>query len=255
MCPSNERPRFHGSNPVDTLPPAVFVALDFASSTEAFALVNTLGAAADSYKVGLQLLTTEGPDVVRDLVALGKSVFLDLKLHEISNSVAGAVAAAGALGVNMVTVHASAGSAVLRAAVAAAAPFPSLNIVAITVITGLADKDLPEIGLPPSVRAQVERLAALAIDSGCHGVVASADEAEYLVPRLPDGTLVVTPGIQFDGDPNADQRRTATPEAAWRNGATQIVVGRSITRAADPLAAFRRAAAAMPKTSRKTLMS
>jgi orotidine-5'-phosphate decarboxylase len=155
----------------------VIVALDFQTQQEAMELVQLLGPEATFYKVGLQLLTEAGPEVVRDLVAQGKQVFLDLKLHEIPNSVAGAVKAAGRQGVSMVTVHASGGSAVLRAAVAAAAPFAQLKILALTVITSLSDADLPEIGLAPSVQQQVERLAALAAASGCHGVVASANEA------------------------------------------------------------------------------
>lgn len=185
----------------------VIVALDFESKAEAMALVDLLGPDASFYKVGLQLLTEEGPGVLRELVASGKQVFLDLKLHEIPNSVANAVRAAGKLGAEMVTVHASAGSAVLRAAVEAAAPFPELKVLALTVITSLADEDLPEVGLAPSVRGQVERLAALAAKCGCHGVVASAIEAEYLVARLPSGTLIVTPGIQLAGNGGGDHVR------------------------------------------------
>lgn len=223
----------------------VAVALDFPSKAQAMALVRELGEDADFYKVGLQLLTEEGPGVVRELIGLGKQVFLDLKLHEIPNSVAAAVAATGKLGVTMVTVHASAGSAVLRAAVEAAAPFPRLHVLALTVITSLADGDLPEIGLAPSVRAQVERLAGLACECGCDGVVASANEAAYLSQQLPPGTLIVTPGIQLAGSPAHDQVRIATPAVARRNGATHIVVGRSITQASDRREAFKAAAAAM----------
>jgi orotidine-5'-phosphate decarboxylase len=218
----------------------VIVALDFESSREALALVTELGAAARSYKVGLQLLTEAGPDLVRELVGSGKQVFLDLKLHEIPNSVAGAVAAAGKLGVSMVSVHASAGSAVLSAAVEAALPFPGLKIVALTVITSLCDRDLPEIGLEPSVQAQVLRLARLAADCGCHGVVASAQEAEMLRGMLPAGMLVLTSGVQLmvSASSSSDQARTATPRAAARAGATHIVVGRAITKALDPRRAF-----------------
>lgn len=222
----------------------VIVALDVPSKAEALAVVGTLGTAASSYKVGLQLLTEAGPDVVRELVALGKSVFLDLKLHEIPSTVAAAVTAAGKLGATLVTVHASAGSAVLRAAVEAAAPFPALKVLALTVITSLADHDLPEIGLAPSVRAQVVRLATLAAACGCHGVVASAHEAGYLATVLPPGMLVVTPGIQLAGSEGTDQVRTATPEVARRNGATHVVIGRSVTRASNPLRALQQAMAA-----------
>jgi orotidine-5'-phosphate decarboxylase len=229
----------------NTMPAPVIVALDFPTRTEAVALVHSLGAEASFYKVGLQLLTEEGPGVVRELVSLGKHVFLDLKLHEIPNSVAGAVRAAGKLGASMVTVHASGGSAVLRAAVAAAAPFLNLKVLALTVITSLADNDLPEIGLAPSVQEQVERLAKLAAACGCHGVVASANEAAYLVSQLPQDMLIVTPGIQLVGAAANDQARIATPQLARKSGATHIVVGRSITQAANPQAAFRAAIAGM----------
>jgi orotidine-5'-phosphate decarboxylase len=223
----------------------VIVALDLPSRSEAMVLVEKLGPACSSYKVGLQLLTEEGPTVVRELVERGKSVFLDLKLHEIPNSVASAVRAAGRLGVGMVTVHASGGSAVLRAAVAAAAEYPELKVLALTVITSLTDNELPEIGLAPSVRLQVERLAQLAAHCGCHGVVASAHEAAYLKSLLPAGTLIVTPGIQLAGAGANDQALVATPEFARQAGATHVVIGRFITQSSTPYAAFVAAAAGM----------
>lgn len=226
------------------MPSPVIVALDFESAAEARALVRKLGPQADHYKVGLQLLTEAGPELARELAQSGKSIFLDLKLHEIPNSVAGAVRAAGRLGTSMVTVHASAGSAALRAAVAAAEPFPQLRILALTVITSLADADLPEIGLAPSVEAQVKRLAALASAAGCHGVVTSANEAAYLRHVLPEHALIVCPGIQLPMSGKTDQVRVATPAIAVKAGATHIVVGRAITSAAEPEAAFRTALAA-----------
>jgi orotidine-5'-phosphate decarboxylase len=216
----------------------VIVALDFGSEAEAMALVEQLGATASSYKVGLQLLTAEGPSIVRWLVGQGKKVFLDLKLHEIPNSVASAVAVAGSLGASMVTVHASGGSAVLRAAVKAAQPFPHLQVLALTVITSMAEQDLAEIGVPGSVLAQVERLAALAAAAGCHGVVASAQEAARLREVLPAKMLIVTPGTQLAGEATNDQNRTATPAQAIQAGATHLVMGRSIARTASPVAAF-----------------
>jgi orotidine-5'-phosphate decarboxylase len=231
------------------MPTTVIVALDFPTKAKAMALVRELGEEASSYKVGLQLLTEEGPQFVRELVAQGKLVFLDLKLHEIPNSVAGAVRAAGKLGVSMVTVHASGGSAVLRAAVSAAAAFPELKVLALTVITSLSDEDLPEVGLAPSVRQQVELLADLAARSGCHGVVASAIEAAYLSPRLPQGMLIVTPGIQLAGAVSNDQARVATPSIAQKSGATHIVVGRSITQSNNPRAAFKAALTGMQAPS------
>jgi orotidine-5'-phosphate decarboxylase len=219
----------------------VIVALDFENRREAFDLVERLGSEAVAYKVGLQMLTEEGPDVVRALVSMGKNVFLDLKVHEIPNSVAGAVAAAGKLGASMVTVHASGGSAVLRSAVQAAKPYPQLRVIALTVITSLSDRDLPEIGLAPSVAQQVKLLGHLAAVQGCHGVVASVHEAGLLRGILSTEMLVVTPGIHLTDTPMNDQSRVATPSLAATSGASHIVVGRAITRAEDPLTAFQRA--------------
>jgi orotidine-5'-phosphate decarboxylase len=226
------------------VPAPVIVALDYESEAEALALVSRLGPSAGFYKVGLQLLVEAGPLAVRELVRMGKHVFLDLKLHEIPNSVASGVTAAGRLGTSFVTVHASAGSMALKAAVAAAKPFPELRVLALTVITSLTDEQLPEVGLAPSVRTQVERLARLAAACGCHGVVASANEAAFLRGLLPSGSLIVTPGIQLPGTAANDQARIATPELAARAGASHIVVGRAITAAQDPVAAFAAAAEA-----------
>ena len=222
---------------------SIIVALDFDSPAEALALVERLEPQIETVKVGMQLLVAGGPDVVRELVARGKRVFLDLKLHEIPNSVASAVRAAGQLGVGMVTVHASGGSAVLRAAVEAARPFDGLQVLALTVITSLCDQDLPEIGLAPSVDAQVSRLASLAAASGCAGVVASAREAAFLRPILPPAMAIVCPGIQLANSTRNDQVRVATPRAAATAGATHIVIGRAISAAADPSAAFQAAVA------------
>jgi len=216
----------------------VFVALDVDTQADALGMVERLEGAATHYKIGLQTLAAAGPGLVRALVLRGKHVFLDLKLHEIPASVAGAVRVAGGLGVSFVTVHASAGSAVLRAAVAAAAPFEQLRILGLTVITSLGDADLPEIGLAPSVDTQVDRLAALAHGAGCHGVVASVQEAGRLRRALPREALIVCPGIQLPGSGRTDQLRVATPELAARAGATHIVVGRAVTNSPDPLAAF-----------------
>ncbi len=226
----------------------IIVALDFASPAQAMKMVERLGPGVRSYKVGLQLLTVAGPSFVRELVALGKHVFLDLKLFEIPNSVGGAIQAAGQLGVDMVTVHASAGAAVMRAAVAAARPFPQLKVLALTVITSMGDEDLREIGIDATVDEQVTRLARLAIDAGCHGLVASAREAQWLRGMAPKDYLIVTPGIQLPGDPVTDQVRTATPAAAIRAGASHIVMGRAITAAARPLTAFAAACADIEST-------
>lgn len=184
------------------------------------------------------MLTAEGPAVVRKLVAAGKQVFLDLKLFEIPNSVNGAVTAAGELGVSMVTVHASGGSAVLRAAVEAARPFPQLKVLALTVITSMRDQDLQEIGLSTTVAEQVVRLARLSVEAGCHGVVASPQEAELLRKVLPQSMLIVTPGTQLPSDSKNDQARTSSPAEAVRAGSTHLVIGRSIAQASEPAATF-----------------
>ena len=221
----------------------IIVALDVDTRQEALQLVRRLGPAAGHYKVGLQLLTLAGPDLVRELVGMGKQVFLDLKLHEIPNSVAAAVRAAAQLGAGMVSVHASAGSAVLRAAAEQARSVGGIRVLALTVITSLRDDDLPEIGLAPSVREQVCRLARLASAQGCDGVIASAQEARWLAQQLPARSLIVTPGIQLAGLGGHDQSRVATPRDARDAGATHVVVGRAITQAPDPAQAFARACA------------
>jgi orotidine-5'-phosphate decarboxylase len=216
----------------------IIVALDFGNAAPARRLVAQLGPSASFYKIGLQLLTADGPAIVRELVAQGKQVFLDLKLLEIPNSVAGAVAACGELGVSMVTVHATGGSAVLRAAVEAARPYPRLKVLALTVITSLRDRDLAEIGVQGTVEQQVLRLAALAVQAGCDGVVASSQEAARLREVLPTDMLIVAPGTRMPGDGASDQARTATPAQALRAGATHLVVGRPIIQASDPLASL-----------------
>lgn len=217
---------------------SVIVALDFPTSAQALELVKRLGAAATSYKVGLQLLTAEGPAIIRELVKQDKKVLLDLKLLEIPNSVAGAITAAGALGVSWVTVHASAGSTVLRAAVEAARAYRGLKILALTVITSMRQEDLNEVGVDGSVLDQVERLAMLAAASGCDGIVASAQEASHLRRRLPVDMQIVTPGIQLVDEAERDQGRVATPADAVRAGSSHLVIGRSIARASNPEEAF-----------------
>jgi orotidine-5'-phosphate decarboxylase len=219
----------------------IVVALDFENADEAISLVELLGDRSRDYKVGLQLLTTAGPSLVRELVSRGKRVFLDLKLLEIPNSVAGAVVAAGELGVSMVTVHACGGTAILRAAVRAARPYPQLKVVALTVITSMDDEDLAEVGVASTVQEQVLRLARLAARAGCHGVVASPWEASLLRARLPQGMLIVTPGTQLPDDGSYDHARAPTPATAVRAGSSQLVIGRSITKAADPRDAYERA--------------
>lgn len=224
----------------------IIVALDYDDGDKAWNLVEQLGDEACCFKVGLQLLTAAGPQFVRKLVDANKRVFLDLKTFEIPNSVAGAVDSAGALGASMVTVHASGGSKALNAAVKAAEPYPDLIVLGLTVVTSMNESDLAEVGVRGSVKEQVLRLAKLTVDAGCQGVVASTLETQVLRRELPKETLIVTPGIQLDRGKSNDQERVATPKAAIQAGASYLVIGRAITKALDPKAAFLDAVNGMP---------
>jgi orotidine-5'-phosphate decarboxylase len=216
----------------------IIVALDFDNRPAAEALVERLGERCTHYKVGLELLTAAGPEFVAWLVARGKEVFLDLKLFEIPNSVAGAVRAAGALGVSMVTVHGMGGAGILGAAVAAARDFPGLRVLALTVVTSMTDADLAEVGVSAPVEQQVLRLAALADRAGCHGVIASPQEVAALRELMGPEALIVTPGVALPGTSAGEHARAAAPGAAIAAGASHVVVGRGVSRAADPAAAL-----------------
>ena len=213
----------------------LIVALDVSTAAAAQKIVAAVGDSAQAYKVGMQLYTAEGPQVVRDLVAAGRRVFLDLKYHDIPNTVGAAVSEAAKLGVSMLTVHAAGSGKMLRAAVEAARNTnASTMILAVTVLTSLDSRDLEHAGVRGSVVDQVSRLAALAIANGCHGVVASAQEAAALRAELGDDFLIVTPGVRPVGSGNGDQARVVTPAEAIAAGASHIVVGRPITEATDP---------------------
>ena len=212
------------------------MALDVPGATQARQIVCALGEAVTTYKVGKQLFTAEGPGIVRDLVASGRKVFLDLKYHDIPNTVASAVKAAAELRVSMLTVHASGGSKMLNAAVEAASQSAAKPmILAVTVLTSLSDSDLQEIGISGGVLSQVLRLGALARSAGCGGLVASAHEARELRRELGEGFEIVTPGVRPAGAAVGDQARVLTPAAAIAAGATRLVVGRPITEAENPL--------------------
>ena len=215
----------------------LIVALDVSSANEAQALVERIGSAAGIYKVGLQLFTAEGPEFVRHLVRSGRRVFLDLKLHDIPNTVSHAVKNAVDLGVHMLTVHASGGTAMLRAAAEAADG--KLNILAVTVLTSLTDQDMDETGISGRVTDQALRMAALAQNAGCQGIISSPREALLIRKSLGEGFAIVTPGIRPTGSDSNDQQRIATPASAIENGASHIVVGRPITHATDPAQAAR----------------
>jgi len=213
----------------------LIVALDVASAAAAQKIVAAVGDSASCYKVGMQLYTAEGPKVVRDLVASGRRVFLDLKYHDIPNTVAAAVREAASLGVSMLTIHASGGGKMMRAATEAARnQNAALLVLAVTVLTSLDDNDLDKLGIHGRVKDQVLRLSALALADGCHGVVASAREAAALRGQLEGDFAIVTPGVRPAGAEPGDQARVATPAEAIAAGATHIVVGRPITAAVDP---------------------
>lgn len=216
----------------------LIVALDEPNADGARKITSALGECVSTYKVGKQLFTAEGPQIVRELTASGKRIFLDLKFHDIPNTVASAIKSAAGLGVSMLTVHASGGTKMLRAAVEAARDQerPPL-VLAVTVLTSMAEADLREIGVSGRVLDQVLRLAALARDAGCGGIVASAHEAAALRRELGSGFAIITPGIRPAGSDAADQARVVTPAQALSAGASHIVVGRPITQAADPAAA------------------
>ena len=218
----------------------LIVALDLSSAAAAQKIVAAVGDSAFCYKVGMQLYTAEGPRVVRDLIASGRRVFLDLKYHDIPNTVASAVSEAARLGASMLTVHASGGGRMLRAATEAAASINAgLMILGVTVLTSLTDNDLDKLGVHGRVQDQVLRLAAIALANGCHGVVASAREASRLRSEFGDDFAIVTPGVRPAGAPHGDQMRVVTPAEAIASGASHIVVGRPITEAADPAAEAR----------------
>lgn len=218
----------------------VIVPLDFPDGDRALALSARLDPSLCRVKVGKELFVAEGPSIVRKLQEAGFDVFLDLKFHDIPNTVAGACRAAARLGVWMVNVHASGGSAMLRAAreaVAGAARPPLL--IAVTVLTSLTDGELAEIGYAGSAAQNVDRLANLTAACGLDGVVCSPREARALKERLGAAFKLVTPGIRLPDSPPDDQRRVLTPAEAVREGADYLVIGRPITQAADPVAVLK----------------
>jgi orotidine-5'-phosphate decarboxylase len=213
----------------------LIVALDVSTAAAPPQIVGAVGDSALAYKVGMQLYTAEGPSIVRELVGAGRRVFLDLKYHDIPNTVGAAVCEAAQLGVSMLTVHASGGGKMLRAAVDAAHAIKAdVLVLGVTVLTSLDDVDLGKIGLRGGVLDQVLRLAALALSNGCKGVVASALEAAALRKEFGRDFVIVTPGVRPAGSGPNDQARIVTPAEAIAAGASYIVVGRPITEAADP---------------------
>ena len=219
----------------------VIVALDYPSAGPALQMVEHLRPRLCRLKVGKELFTRSGPALVEELQQRGFEVFLDLKYHDIPNTVAAAVRAAAELGVWMVNVHASGGRRMMEAAAEALQGVSRRPLlIGVTVLTSMGDDDLRELGYTQTARERVLSLAALAADSGLDGVVCSAQEAPALREQRGGDFCLVTPGIRLAGDDAGDQRRVLTPAQAVAAGADYLVIGRSITGASDPLAALQR---------------
>lgn len=219
----------------------VIVALDFEQQQQALNLVSQLDPSLCRLKVGKEMFTHFGPDFVKALQQRGFEVFLDLKFHDIPNTVAKAVAAAAELGVWMVNVHASGGSRMMQAAKEALLPFGAQapKLIAVTVLTSMEQADLTELGIMLTPAQQVQKLAALTAAAGLDGVVCSAQEATLLKQQFGSQFQLVTPGIRPANSTADDQRRVMTPKAAQLAGVDYMVIGRPITKAADPLGALK----------------
>lgn len=224
----------------------IIVALDTDSPEKALETVAMLAGEVGLFKVGMELFPRGGPRLVEKIRESGSRVFLDLKFHDIPNTVAGAIRSAVALGAFFVTVHASGGKAMLKAA-ADAADGSGTAILAVTVLTSLDDADLSSIGYALPAGEAVNRLAGIAAESGIGGFVCSAKEVASLRKRLGDHVTLVTPGVRLPEDSVGDQKRVVTPFDAVRAGADYLVVGRPITKAADPVGAARKFASEMKR--------
>ncbi len=230
-------PQFPLALPGQELTPTdrLIVALDVPTLAQARTLAKQLRGICRWVKVGLELYLTAGNAVVEELASQGYSVFLDLKFHDIPNTVAGAVRSASSVGASLLTVHAAGGPAMLTAAAEAAAALSnSPHLLAVTVLTSMDRPQLAAIGIPQSPGEQVLMLARMAQASGIHGMVCSAEEVTMLRQELGVGAQLVTPGIRPAGSTAGDQKRVATPAMAIRAGASALVVGRPITQASDP---------------------
>lgn len=217
----------------------IIVALDFPDAAATLRMLDALDPELCRVKVGKELFTRCGPELVRQIGKAGFEIFLDLKFHDIPNTVAGAVSAAAELGVWMVNVHAAGGRAMLQAARKSLGTGSKTLLTAVTVLTSLSAEDLQEIGVGSAPEQQVLRLAMLASSCGLDGVVCSAQEISLLRHNLPQDFLLVTPGIRPAGDSAADQKRIETPGMAVARGSSYLVIGRPITQAPDPAAKLR----------------
>lgn len=216
----------------------IIVALDVATKEEALHLVSELSSDVGFFKIGLQLYTAAGPGLTRDISALGPKVFLDLKFHDIPNTVAKAVESAGKLGVKMLTIHLIGGSDMIRAAVDARQN--DMLILGVTVLTSATEATLRETGIPDSINDQVLRLARLGVSAGIDGLVASPHEARALRTEFGDKIKIVTPGVRPNWSQPGDQKRFMTPREAIDAGADYLVIGRPITAHLQPREAVAR---------------
>ena len=226
------------------MPNPIFVALDTPSLDRARALSQSLKPYVGGVKLGLEFYGANGPDGVRAIIAAGASVFLDLKLHDIPNTVAGAMKALAPIGAAIINVHASGGLPMMRAAGEAARTVERpAKIIAVTVLTSLEDRDLPEIGVRDTALNHAVRLAKLSSESGLDGVVCSPHEIAAVRAACGPKFLIVTPGVRAAGGELGDQKRVMTPRQAIDAGADILVIGRPITAASDPVGAARQIAA------------
>ncbi|WP_025820401.1 orotidine-5'-phosphate decarboxylase [Shewanella marina] len=218
----------------------IVVALDFDNKNKALNLIDKLDPNLCRLKVGKEMFTLFGPQFITEIHDRGFDVFLDLKFHDIPNTVAKAVTAAAELGVWMTNVHATGGLAMMQAAREALRPYGDNAplLIAVTVLTSMTDEELPLIGINCSAEEQVKRLASLTHQAGLDGVVCSAREAEMLKAEFGKEFKLVTPGIRPEGSDAGDQQRIMTPKQALIAGSDYLVIGRPITQAADPLAAL-----------------
>ena len=223
-----------------TVKDKLIVALDLHTMEDVRRMTEELADTVSYYKVGMELFYSVGQDAVRYLKDVGKKVFLDLKIHDIPNTAAGAVSSLAGLNVDMMNVHAGGGFTMMRRAadtlkeIAAQKGVPCPKLIAVTVLTGIDQNEWEELGQTGNIKGQILRLAKLAQKAGLDGVVASPQEAEIIRENCGKNFLIVTPGIRPEGTDKGDQNRIATPAAAVKNGASHIVVGRPILKAADP---------------------
>ena len=221
-------------NPAERL----IIALDYGTAAEALHLVGSMNGEVSVFKIGLQLYTAAGPEIVRAVAASGAKIFLDLKLHDIPNTVSKAVAAARELGVSMLTLHLSGGARMIEAAVSAAGE--DLLLLGVTVLTSSDDETLRETGVMGAVEEQTVRLAKLGVTAGIRGLVASPHELRSLRAAVGDQITIVTPGVRPAWAAADDQKRFTTPAEALRNSADYLVIGRPVTANREPVEALRR---------------